>query len=1173
MNHMVNADEKSTLVRRQEEDKLALDVANRSLAVDVTRSCIVQAPAGAGKTELLTQRYLGLLATVESPEQIVAITFTRKAAAEMRERILKRLAAWQDAEPPTEHERQSWRLANAAMRVDAEQGWKLLDNPERLRLLTIDSLCASLVRQMPYLSRFGGMPAIAEKPQVHYAEAARQTVAAVEDYPAVADALAYLDNNAGKLQRLIETMLTARDQWLPFLADLRSGDAVSRQALLQKLQGSLERLIRRDLDRAARVLAALQTPELIAAGQFVSAYCPTFAVLADWLTPLGDDVSELPRWRALGGLLLTGKGEPRKSTHGLDLPTDKAEPSSKVHKAALKSAWETLAHDGEALDALCQCLRCPDTGYTEAGVIAIETFADVLLLATGLLQTVFQEAGEIDFTGIAQGALQALGEDDAPTDLALRLDYAVRHLLVDEFQDTNIQQIELLKRLTAGWEAGDGRTLFVVGDPMQSIYRFRKADVGLFLGAWQRGIGVLPLEPLQLFRNNRSFRNVMTWINDNFQKIFPKHADAELGRVLYAEATPTKDADAGQENGVFVRPIVVETTREAQDEDATDLIEDGDDLEAKEMLAIIESTWADDPKREIAILVRARSHLKTLVTEIRRAHPQLRYEAVEIETLAARQPIQDLLALTRALMHRADRVNWLAILRAPWCGLTLADLHALAHPNGEKDLPTVWSLMHDAARIARMSTDGQARLKHAVSALTDFVEHAGRTIWRRRVEAAWLRLGGHLCIGSTADAEDVRTYFALLDKLDAAGDCDADQLGEQVEELFAAPNTDPLAHRLKFMTIHKSKGLEFDTVILPGLHRRGAKDGEKLLTWESTHEDGGHLVVTPLPQPDIGIPVADPADEGDDLRAYVRSFETARATQENLRLLYVAATRAIRALYLLGVTKVKREGKTGKLKKEQDEGASGSLLNLLWPVVGEDFRATLEAKLSVTATGETVAAQGSSPCYERFVPQLQRLPLAALPSHILRPAPSGMVEVEDEKQGLHYRTASNLTPHIGTLVHRMLELIARQGLVGWDGTRIMGMQPALAKWLAQQGHDDQAARKGSLRVVEALQRALSSERGRWILKPRPEAACELALTQWQDGALRNHVIDRTFVDDGVRWIIDYKTSAHEGSDVEGFIATKLAEYAPQLERYAALFPGETVRQALFFVEMDRFEEL
>ena len=110
------------------------------------------------------------------------------------------------------------------------------------------------------------------------------------------------------------------------------------------------------------------------------------------------------------------------------------------------------------------------------------------------LKFVFQSRGQVDFTEVSQASLRALATDEGPTDLALALDYRIRHLLIDEFQDTSISQYELVARLTAGWEPGDGRTLFAVGDPMQSIYRFREAEVGLFLRARAAGIAGVELQ-------------------------------------------------------------------------------------------------------------------------------------------------------------------------------------------------------------------------------------------------------------------------------------------------------------------------------------------------------------------------------------------------------------------------------------------------------------------------------------------------------------------------------------------------------------------------------------------------------------------------------------------------------------------------------------------------------
>jgi ATP-dependent helicase/nuclease subunit A len=199
---------------------------------------------------------------------------------------------------------------------------------------------------------------------------------------------------------------------------------------------------------------------------------------------------------------------------------------------------------------------------------------------------------------------------------------------------------------------------------MQSIYRFRKADVGLFLRVRERGIGDIRPGHLRLFRNNRSFPGIVDWVNTAFPGIFPAADSPEAGAVRYAESAPTRPPRA--DSAVFVHPVI----ERAGSDSAAD--------EARRVLEIIRNARAAAPDGRIAVLVRARSHLEALVGEIRRNAPELRFQAVDIEGLDGRQHVQDLLTLFRALHHRADRVHWLALLRAPWCGLLLADLHALA---------------------------------------------------------------------------------------------------------------------------------------------------------------------------------------------------------------------------------------------------------------------------------------------------------------------------------------------------------------------------------------------------------------------------------------------------------------------------------------------------------------
>src|SRR5271154_4459411 len=192
------------------------DSAARGRALNTSTSFIVQAPAGSGKTELLIQRYLKLLETVESPDAVVAITFTRKAAGEMRSRVIQALrSARHGIQPEAEHERLTFEISRNVLDHEQQLGWDLLQNPARLRIETIDALCASITRRMPWLSRFGAMPEISEKAEDLYREAARNTLTHLENgHEGLAYILLHLDNDFQRARQLISQMLEKRDQWL-----------------------------------------------------------------------------------------------------------------------------------------------------------------------------------------------------------------------------------------------------------------------------------------------------------------------------------------------------------------------------------------------------------------------------------------------------------------------------------------------------------------------------------------------------------------------------------------------------------------------------------------------------------------------------------------------------------------------------------------------------------------------------------------------------------------------------------------------------------------------------------------------------------------------------------------------------------------------------------------------
>src|SRR5580704_4655811 len=266
------------------------DSAARLRALDVSQSFIVQAPAGSGKTELLIQRYLKLLETVERPDAVVAITFTRKAAGEMRSRVLEALRSAQiGVEPEAEHQRLTYRISRNVLERERHLGWDLLRNPAQLRIETIDALCAAITRRMPWLSRFGAMPEISEKAQDLYREAARNTLAHLErGHQGLAYILLHLDNDFQRARQLISQMLEKRDQWLRHIGG----------NLRKDLEEALQRLI---LDELAQLRRAF--PDDVAAE---IAFLRQFERFPD------ASLEHLDAWNSIADLLLTKSGDLRK---------------------------------------------------------------------------------------------------------------------------------------------------------------------------------------------------------------------------------------------------------------------------------------------------------------------------------------------------------------------------------------------------------------------------------------------------------------------------------------------------------------------------------------------------------------------------------------------------------------------------------------------------------------------------------------------------------------------------------------------------------------------------------------------------------------------------------------------------------------------------------------------
>ena len=521
-------------------------------------------------------------------------------------------------------------------------------------------------------------------------------------------------------------------------------------------------------------------------------------------SPLLPVSSALPVWREIASMLFKKDRNKDELYESVNVRQG-FPPTNREIKARMLDMLRCARQRSSGCAKILPTLRTlPDPVYSDEQWRMLEALLELLPAAVAELQVVFQTQGKADYVEIALRALRALGTADEPTDLALAFDYRLQHILVDEFQDTSFSQLDLLERLTGGWADGDGRTLFCVGDPMQSIYRFRQAEVGLFIDLQQHGLRNLRLEPLRLEANFRSTPAIVDWVNESFPAVLAARSDAEQGAVQYSPSTATVADTRRRRAGSHVRQRRRRHRGGARRLDRSRHAGTDPPTDASRFSSPRALTWM-------------RSHASSTTAGVD-------FQAIEIEQLRDRPVVQDLIALTRALVHVADRTAWLAVLRAPWCGLTLADLHALAGAVGDDDRGGHRARARlDARRSVRRRT---AVRRWARAAVADLARSSALR-WRERgrwplriwIERTWNALGGPATLTRVDDLDDAEAYLARLEQIETVADLDdVARLEEQLFRLFANARFAGAA-RVEVMTIHAAKGLEFDTVIVPGLQR------------------------------------------------------------------------------------------------------------------------------------------------------------------------------------------------------------------------------------------------------------------------------------------------------------------------------------------------------------------
>jgi ATP-dependent helicase/nuclease subunit A len=819
----------------------------RALAVDPMRNVALEASAGTGKTRVLVDRYVGLLLSGVKPRNILAITFTRKAAAEMRQRILDDLA----------RRHREGGLDNAF--------WKeIRASITDIAISTIDAFCLTLLREFPLEADIDPGFELADETETPrlVGEALDKTLRIGRALTIEAPDIALLFAELGELRlrqglvRLIDRRLVADEALNRFLRG--HGGEVSIEAAVARLVARL---------RAAFASVPGGLDGFVATGP----RHPDFELLVrDLRQLLGANTLPPPIVQAhlerVREHLLTRNGEARKR---LLYRKDefRSAPDYARHAAAVASLGPYL------IDALTSYRR-------EINVVLARAVRRLLTIALQQYEGVLRKHGVLDFSEVLKRTLLLLGRMEEFSRSRYKLEARYQHVLVDEFQDTSRAQWALVELLVRSWSEGLGLTgtdrqptVFIVGDRKQSIYGFRDAEVAVFDEAARYIEALRPIGQVRtaITRSFRSVRELLAFVNDVFGAVDKAPDRPDAFRYGEDDRFPLASVEAGRHEALGVVGASSDAAQaEAVAEEIVRLLGSGATVRDRDSGARRAVRPAD-----IGILLRTREGHRLFEESLaRRRVPFYVYKGLGFFDS---DEIKDVLALLGLLANPASELRAAAFLRSRFVRLSDTGLKLLA-----PQLAASFTAPELPPALPRLDDYDRRRLELARAdvprwlGLVDNLPPA-ELLDRVLAESAYAaEIESHSYRQARENLKKVRS---LVRRIQNRGYATLDRIVEHLAQLAAGGDESnaiiDAADAVNLMTVHAAKGLEFPIVFVVNLHRGSGGSGD------------------PIRVVSVGASVAigDYQSEADlDLEA--------KDTEEAKRLLYVALTRARDRLYL-----------------------------------------------------------------------------------------------------------------------------------------------------------------------------------------------------------------------------------------------------------------------------------